>query len=406
MRILVRPNHMEIGGAQLNAIELADAIQQRGHEVVLYAPSGDLVMEAQRRDLDIVPSPHADRTIPRVSSVAKFARFVRGQSFDVIHSYECDATVDSLFGAGWGLDIPVVSTVLSMKVPFYLPRSTPLIVGTRELFAVESRRRPEVYLMEPPIDIKANRPGASPGLWYDGRASTVRERWNVPRDARLVVLVGRLAQDLKLEGVLAATRAMTRLKDRLDVRLLIVGDGPVRSQVERAAQNVNDAASRELVTLTGQLEDPRSVYDAADVVLGMGGSVLRGMAFAKPVIVQGERGFWKTFDADNLDYFRHHGWYGIGNGDDGAPLLAELLWELLSRPGQAHLNAQLARRVVVEEYSLEQRAAELEQIYRRIAGRSVPPARRVQQYVASTYTLAKLETAIGVRRIREGVLSR
>ena len=42
-------------------------------------------------------------------------------------------------------------------------------------------------------------------------------------------------------------------------------------------------------SLAGEMLDPRPAYAAADVVLGMGGSALRGMAFGKPLVVQGVR---------------------------------------------------------------------------------------------------------------------
>src|SRR5205807_398251 len=37
MRIIVYPHAMEIGGSQLNAIQLAGAVRDRGHEVVVVA---------------------------------------------------------------------------------------------------------------------------------------------------------------------------------------------------------------------------------------------------------------------------------------------------------------------------------------------------------------------------------
>jgi hypothetical protein len=42
MRVLVYPHLMEVGGSQHNAIELADSVAEAGHEVVLFAPRGDL----------------------------------------------------------------------------------------------------------------------------------------------------------------------------------------------------------------------------------------------------------------------------------------------------------------------------------------------------------------------------
>ncbi len=80
--------------------------------------------------------------------------------------------------------------------------------------------------------------------------------------------------------------------------------------------------------MTGQMTDPRDAYAAADIMLGMGGSALRAMAFAKPLVVQGERGYWRLLTPESLDFFLDKGWYWLGDGSDGAPLLEQILVDL------------------------------------------------------------------------------
>ena len=41
------------------------------------------------------------------------------------------------------------------------------------------------------------------------------------------------------------------------------------------------AAGRTVISFAGMLVDPRAAYSAADIVVGMGSSALRAMAFAK-----------------------------------------------------------------------------------------------------------------------------
>ncbi len=71
------------------------------------------------------------------------------------------------------------------------------------------------------------------------------------------------------------------------------------------------------MVLTGAMVDPRPAYAAADVVVGMGGSALRGMAFGKAVIVVGERNFAEIFDPDTAERFYDRGIYGLGDGRAG-----------------------------------------------------------------------------------------
>ena len=43
MRVLVYPHTMEIGGCQLNAVETAGALRDRGHDVSVISAPGPLV---------------------------------------------------------------------------------------------------------------------------------------------------------------------------------------------------------------------------------------------------------------------------------------------------------------------------------------------------------------------------
>lgn len=43
MKILVYPHAMEIGGSQINAIQIAGAIRDRGHEVIVLSEPGPMV---------------------------------------------------------------------------------------------------------------------------------------------------------------------------------------------------------------------------------------------------------------------------------------------------------------------------------------------------------------------------
>ncbi len=48
MRVLVAPHNFEIGGSQINALELACAVAAKpGFEVILYAPDGELTERAR-----------------------------------------------------------------------------------------------------------------------------------------------------------------------------------------------------------------------------------------------------------------------------------------------------------------------------------------------------------------------
>ena len=43
MKVLVYPHSMEVGGSQLNAVQVAGAVRDRGHEVIVISEPGPLV---------------------------------------------------------------------------------------------------------------------------------------------------------------------------------------------------------------------------------------------------------------------------------------------------------------------------------------------------------------------------
>jgi glycosyltransferase involved in cell wall biosynthesis len=176
------------------------------------------------------------------------------------------------------------------------------------------------------------------------------------------VLVSRLAVALKLEGIERAIAAAALLADT-GVRLVIVGDGPARDRVERAARAVNAASGEPTVTLTGELADPRPAYAAADVVLGMGGSALRAMAFAKPVVVLGEIGFAELLTPESAAVFLWQGFYGLGDGNTQPQPLVRILRSLLADPGRRAELGAFARELVESRFSLVSAGERQERFY-------------------------------------------
>lgn len=355
MKVLVYPHSTGIGGSQLNAVEIAAAVRDRGHEVIVVSRSGPLTETIRRLGLPHVRlDPRAVRR-PSRHAAAQLTWLAQRHGSDVVHGYEWPPGVEAFAGPRLRLDVPVVCTVMSMAVAPFLPRTMPLIVGTDQIRrqAISSGYH-QVTLLEPPVDVRANAPSFDPGRF--------RSDLGLRADVPLVGVVSRLATELKLEGLLAACDAAGELASSgTPVQLVVVGDGLARPLVEQAAAAANARAGRKVVTLAGLLDDPRPAYAAADVMLGMGGSALRSLAFGKPLVVQGEHGFCELLTPESAPMFYRQGWYGIGRQDAGraasAARLVPILRELLGDPAMCARLGQYGRSLVVDRYSLDQAAA-------------------------------------------------
>ncbi len=332
---------------------------------MLVSRPGPLVEKVHRLGLEHVPLATGCRQLS-VLSLRYLARLVQKRLIDVVHGYEWPPAMAFYLGPHLMQRVPAVCTVMSMGVAPFLPWNMPLIVGTEAIrrLAAEAGYS-AVTLIEPPVDTVSNSPD------IDG--SAFRATFGLDPAKMLVVVVGRLSSELKLEGLLSACDAVGELAAKgIPVELAIVGDGSVRNKVLQRAERANALAGRRVVILTGSLDDPRPAYAAADVILGMGSSALRGMAFGKPLIVQGELGFWRLCSSRTVAEFLDAGWYGLGDlpfpvGEAGlsvgAARLRNELEPLLTIPDRRRELGVFGRKLVVERFSLARAAVVQEQVY-------------------------------------------
>ncbi len=338
MKILVYPNDIAIlGGSQINAIDLAAAVAYAGHEVIVFGIEGVLVDYIEQKGLRFVPARRL-RYRPAPSRIAQLWSLARRERIDVIHTYEWPPCLDAYFGAHLIGGVPLVSTVLTMGVTPMVPDSIPLIMGTEELAARAREYRTGVSVLEPPIDTDADHPA------IDGRA--FRHRHDIDDGDVLIVTVSRLSVELKLDALVAAVDAAEILARRHPVRLVMVGDGDARPQLEARALDVNRRLGRPVVTLVGSMTDPRPAYAAADITVGMGSSALRAAAIGKPVVVQGEQGFSLPLEPGTVDTFVWQGFWGIGDGSGGGAMLATQLEPLVTDGDRRRRLGAYGRRLV------------------------------------------------------------
>lgn len=358
MRVMVCPHTMEIGGSQMNAIELAAAVRDRGHEVIVYSETGPLLDKVRAAGLE-----HIERKPSRISpgpaTARDLHRLIRHRDIDIVHGYEWPPILEAYAAAAApGGRAAAVGTVMSMAIAPFLPRAMPLVVGTKELRDDSAaRRRGAVTLIEPPVDTSANTPAcafAPPADLAGLDPSAVR-----------IAIVARLVPELKLEGILTAVEATGRLAADRSIQLVIVGDGSARAAVAAGAERVNAAHGRTVVVLAGESMDPRWAYGSADICIGMGGSALRAAAFAKPLIVQGEGGFFELLDDRTLPLFLEQGWYGVADrtSEQAVVRLTDTLRTLTDDAGFRGSLGDFGRQLILDRFSLVAAAAVQEQVY-------------------------------------------
>ena len=356
---------MEVGGSQINAIEIAARLARRGHSLILFGPDGVLRPWVAELGLEYVLAPDEGRW-PSPQNARELTNLVRDLGIDVVHGYEWGPAVDLTYGPHLRLGTPLLTTIMSMEVPDFLSTTARLMVGTRDLQTQARSRYRDVSLLEPPVDLELNRAPRSP--------EGLRERIGVRRDEVLVSIVSRLEPSMKEEGIASAISAVGHLAQDFPLRLLIVGDGPSRARLEQLAIEANERVGRDVVLIPGEAKDPRPAYSSADIILGMGSSALRGMAFGKPIVVQGVEGFWLTLNPQTAETFLHGGWFGYGEGElQGVQRLTRELLPLLVDAGLREQLGDFGHKLVAGRYGLDDATSKVEATM--IAAVRSPPAR-------------------------------
>jgi L-malate glycosyltransferase len=358
VKFVVFAHRLEVGGTQVNAIELAAALRDfHGFEPVLFATTGPMVKLAQSKGLRFVAAPDAYRH-PSPSRMAALRHLVNIERPVLVHAWDWWQAIETYYAVHLPLGLPMVVSDMMMELTRILPRTVPTTFGTPEIAeraAAAGRRRARALV--PPVDVVLNAPEAADGRQF-------REQLGVGSSEILLVTVSRLATHMKSESLYRTLEVVAALGRNVPLRLVVVGDGLARPDLERRASEINSGLGRRAIDFTGALLDPRPAYAAADVVIGMGGSALRGMAFGKPVVVVGDNGFCDAMEPETAPGFYHRGIYGRGEGDPDNKRLASIVAGLASSAERRSNLGCFAREWVVERFSLEAVSAELADCFR------------------------------------------
>ena len=357
--VLVVVNSLELGGTQINAIDLACALKPHGFDSLLvgrrdpYNPDQSLLALANERS---VPIQVLDNVGTTLSYTRELRYLAKRHHVKLVHTYGAWTARYGFLGPGMFNRIPLVMTVYEMFVPPNVFVSPHLIVGTRYLLEDLVERRGPVHLISPPVNLTLD------DVRHVQFNAFLRDRGLAPSHVR-VVMVTRLAENMKATSVEIAMRAVERLR-LPDIDLVIVGTGDAEPRLRQLAEEINCTIGRRAIVLTGQLVDPRPAYASADIVLGMGSSAARSLAFGKPLVVVGENGWSQTFTPKSAStLFRDSFWSPseIGNPIE---LLCNQLGPLALNPSLRIELGGFGRQFAEANFGLEEMAARLAIIYR------------------------------------------
>lgn len=269
-------------GGERQALWLARELARRGHESIVAARPGEpFAVRAAEAGLPVIACAPAGELDPLAAW--RLRRVVRG-GIDVVHAHTAHALAVAAL-ATWGTNVPLVA---SRRVDFALRNNA----GTRWKYArasiIVAVSRAVARVLEHG-GIAADRirvvpDGVDIHRTVSPASRDVLAALGVPANAPLVVQVAQLVGH---KDPLNFVRAMARVRERVPLACgLLVGDGPLRGDVEREihALGLDDA-----ILLAGYRTDADSLLAAATVAClssreeGMGSVLLDAMAFGIPI---------------------------------------------------------------------------------------------------------------------------
>jgi glycosyltransferase involved in cell wall biosynthesis len=354
------------GGGQQIALVLARAALDAGHDAVFVSPTaGPFLARVETAGIGthVVP---VDNVL-RPDALVRYARFLRRLGADLVHTHGHFAgnVVGRVAARLAGAAVVGHAHAENVFRPDGVGRTVQVALDNRT-----ARLCARILAVSEPTRAALERQGYPPellevvrnGIVVTERVSGagIRAELNVPEHAPLVVHVGRLDA---MKGQRELLQAFGQLPDAYAV---LVGDGPLRAELERRAAELGVA---ERVRFTGMRDDVAEVMAAADVVTlpshveAFGLTLLEAMLQARPVVASAVGGIPCVVVDGETGLL-------VPPGDSKA--LGWALGELLSDPARAQRLGDAGRRRVELEFAAGPMAARILEVYDE-AVRKMPP---------------------------------
>lgn len=357
-RVLVQLDNLELGGAQINAVQLSAGVAVHGYDSLLVGPEDTIPVEGPSL-LDVAHEYGVQievyrRPAPLMAHARTISRLADHWQADLVHAFSSSERA-AYWGAGLLGRRALVRTIYENSFDPRTHPSVPVVIGTGYLRDQLAGRPGGAILISPPVDTSRDASGVTD-------RDSFRRRMGLGVDAVALVIVSRVATELKGRGIQDAIDAVECATDPR-VHLIVVGTGDAEERLRGRAAAVNERLGRSAIAFLGPMSDPRPAYDAADVVLGMGSSAARGLAFGKPLIVLGERGWSAIFRPPDTEAILHNNFWSPQSVTDGVGLLLGHIRELVDDPEYRAALGRTSRQFAEEHFGLSTMALRLADVY-------------------------------------------
>lgn len=343
---------LNVGGAEMLLRELAPGLQQRGYRVsVAYSTQGPLAADLRAMGLAVTRLPRLARVDPVL--LASMVRLMRRDPPHIVHTHLFKSDFNGRPAARLA-GVPVVISTLHNSDPWARKPVLGALYAANarladRLIAVSNEVR-QYYLEHTglqPERILTIDNGVDTRRFQDQDAAGLQIRAELGLEPQALVfgVIGRLKPQKDHDNFL---KAAAHIYHRLpQARFLIVGDGPLRAELEAQARQLG---LERAVIFTGLRSDIPALLSAMDVLVfssrweGLPVTLLEGMAAARPVAATAVDGIRTVSIAEETAVL-------VPPADPAA--LAQACIRLGSDSQLRRRMGQAGRARVVERYSID-----------------------------------------------------
>jgi len=353
---------LDMGGITIYIQRLAKFLKPYGVHTTVFSSGGALEPLFRDEKIDLLIRPVRTKNVfhPKLFLQLPFLiQTVRREKIQLIHAHT-RVMQGVAFWIRVFTGIPVVTTCHGFYKPklgrFVLPAWGCKVIAISHLV----REHLEKDLKVSPAKIKMIHNGVDVTAMDAGynrlSQSDAKKKFGFPPDAPVLGIVARLVKDKGHEFALKALKELS--VEFPQIRLLVVGNGPHRQDLERAAQSLG---VDQRVCFAGSVMDVPECLKAMDIFVfpatwreGFGLSIIEAMACCKPVIVTN---IWA------LSLLVRHGETGILIEPRRTQALVDAVRQLFQNPAQGEYLGKTARQEVLTHFTMERMAREVWALY-------------------------------------------
>ncbi len=338
---------------------------------------GDMHYYAEQLGVQPVYIPELGRSLHPARDLAalrKLRRLIRDYQPDIVHTHTSKAGFIGRLAA-WQAGVPVIIHTFHGHIfrSFFSPLLAHMFIrlerlaagwsdtlitlteGLRRELAEQYRVARKKHFTVLPLGLDLDVFTGTPR-----RAGSFRAGWNIPPDAPLIGIIGRLTA-IKNHGLFL--EAAARVREALPTAwFVIVGDGELRPQIEARAAKLG---LREAVIFTGWMRELAVIYSDLDALVisslneGTPVPVIEALAAGCPVVATAVGG---------LPDLLYGGRLGTLVEPGSAEALANGILHALRQPP----DMREAQRVMLDRYGIDRLVQDLDGLYRGLLAKKRP----------------------------------